>query len=203
MAGLVRCGKPTKKGTPCQTPLNGGRCPTHDADLSKRNAAVRASFAERSPAAYAAHQRQAGRRGFIANGGKHGWEKAHERARLWRLENPSEPERWALSVLESAGVNHFTREYPVLEGHSLDIAWPDCRRAIEINGHQHKPAFGEAQPRSETRQKYKLEHLGADGWQILIIDATGDRAAAAAELLAFAQASQPAEDKIDGFEWSF
>lgn len=55
-----RCGRPTRAGAPCRVVLRAGRCATHDSDLAARNAKVRASFAQRDPQAYAAHQRRAG-----------------------------------------------------------------------------------------------------------------------------------------------
>lgn len=199
---MTTCGRPTRKGTPCPMTLRGGKCPTHNSDLAKRNKAVRAAFAENNPAAYSAHQSRAGKRGFKAAGQKHDWAYVNERSRLWRLENPSEPERWALGVLDAAGLNHFVRELPVLEGHSLDFAWPDAKRAVEIDGKPSKASDEESAKRAR-RQAYKLEHLGADGWQILTIDATGDRAAAAVQLVEFARAAQPDAGASDGYVWSF
>lgn len=194
VAGVrMRCGRITKKGGLCRLVLNGGKCPTHDVDLAARNKAVRRSFRKRDRAAYKAHQVKAGKAGFRAAGLKtDNWAFVNEQSRRWRLKHPSEPERWAIAVLDRASLNHFVREHPVLEGYSLDIAWPDCKRAIEIDG---KPstASPEEQARRAQRQTYKAERLAADGWQILVIDATGDRAAAAEQIVTFAQASQPAE----------
>lgn len=187
-----RCGKPTKRGTPCQCPLNGGKCPTHDADLSARNSAVAAAFARRDPAAFIAQRRAAGKRGFAATGAAQGWEKANDKAREWRIAHPSGPEQWAIDVLAQAGINHYQREYPVLDGSALDIAWPEARCAIEINGHQSKPAFGEPCARSE-RHADKVAALQSDGWQVLVIDITGGYTPAAAEqLVQFARQTQPA-----------
>lgn len=54
---MTTCGKvSTRTGRPCRCELKGGKCPTHDSDLSKRNAAVRAAFAVNDPEAYHAHQ---------------------------------------------------------------------------------------------------------------------------------------------------
>jgi hypothetical protein len=189
---MAVCGKPTRRGAPCQLKVNGGRCPTHDVDLAARNAAVRASFRAHDKAAYYAHQTRAAKAGFKAAGLTIDWVFANERARLWRVDHPSEPERWAISVLESAGLNHYVREYPVLNGCSLDLAWPDAKRAVEIWGHQTKPSFGETVPRA-AKQERKLIQLEEDGWRILVIDPTQDREAEAARLIAFASRSQPLE----------
>lgn len=53
---MPRCGRPTRKGIPCQVPLRGGKCVTHDADLPARNRAVRAAFARNDPERYQAQQ---------------------------------------------------------------------------------------------------------------------------------------------------
>lgn len=187
---MTACGKPTRRGAPCRLTLNGGLCPTHDCDLAARNAAVRQSFRRRDKAAFYAHQLRAAKAGFKAAGLTVDWVFAHERARLWRLDHPSEPERWAIAVLESANLNHFAREHPIPDGCSLDFAWPAVRRAVEIWGHQNKPSFGEAEPRA-AKQERKLIALEEAGWRILIIDPTQDREAEAARLIAFARASQP------------
>lgn len=184
------CGKPTRKGTPCQLPKN---CPVHlHCNLSARNAKVRASFAAHHPEAYAAHQVHAAKRGFAATADKHGASRATEKAREYRLAHPSEPERWAMAVLGQAQLNHFSREYPVLDGnYSVDFAWPDARRAIEIDGHPSRADATEETRRAE-RQALKAQQLTADGWQLLVIDATRDRAAGAQSIIEFARAAQPA-----------
>lgn len=180
------CSRPTRKGTPCRLPLNGGRCATHDCDLAARNAHVRASFAAKHPHEYAAHQVKAGKAGYQAAGARHGWEKVIERARLWRIEHPSEPERWAIGVLAEAGINHYQREYPVLDGsYSVDFAWPDSRRAIEIDGHPSR-ASADEQVRRQERTAHKRNELTADGWAMLWIDATRNRDGGAALIIDFA-----------------
>lgn len=181
------CGKPTRQGSPCKLPRP---CPTHNHKLAARNAKVRASFASRDPQAYAAHQSEAGRRGYQAAGAKVGWEKMIEKARQWRLAHPSGPERWAIGLLEQAGLNHYEREYPLSDGYSLDIAWPEHKRAIEIDGHPSRASESE-QLRRQARQEHKLAELAAEGWQVLVIDATTDRAAGAAAIVEFVRAAQP------------
>jgi hypothetical protein len=146
-------GRMTKHGTPCQLTLNGGRCPTHDVDLSKRNSRVARAFKKNSPDRFQAQRSAAGKCGFKATGEMLGWDKANELAREWRIKHPSEPERWAIGVLAAAGLNHYEREYPVLGRSALDIAWPEAMRAIEINGHQGKAAFGETEPRAATTRR--------------------------------------------------
>lgn len=181
------CGRPTKRGTPCARTLNpNGLCPVHNCDLSARNAAVAAAFRARDPEAFKQQRSAAGRKGYLATGARQGWERANEYARQHRLKHPSAPEQWALDVLADAGLNHYTREYPLDGGQSIDLAWPDARLAVEVNGHQHKPSFGEESPRA-AKQARKVAALEAEGWRVLVIDATGDRDAAAQQLIQFAR----------------
>ena len=127
-----------------------------------------------------------GHKGFIATGGKIGWKRANRKAADWRIAHPSEPERWALSVLESAGLNHFVREHEPFKSNckTVDIAWPDEKVCIEVNGHQSKPSFGETTPRVD-KQAIKIRGLRRAGWKVLVVDATGDREQAAAQLIEF------------------
>jgi very-short-patch-repair endonuclease len=201
---MDRCGRPTRKGTPCQLLLLGGRCPTHDVDLSARNAAVRSSYRRRDRTAYRAHQSTAGKAGFRAAGLSGNFELIAEKARLWRIKHPSEPERWALRVLESAGLNHFVREYDLGRGYSIDLAWPDTKRAIEIDGHPSR-ADAKEQVKRARRAQYKAGVLTAAGWQVLVIDATTDREAQGQLLIEFARAAQaaPADALSDEHELRF
>lgn len=196
---MALCGKPTRRGEPCQFRLSGGKCPTHDTDLSKRNAAVARAFKANNPEGFASQRRAAGRRGYLATGARQGWARANEMARQWRKHHPSGPERWALAVLESASLNHFEREYDLGDGYSVDLAWPDAKRAVEIWGHQNKPSFGETEPRA-AKQERKLIALEESGWRILVIDPTQDREAEAARLIAFARASQPENSETENSE---
>lgn len=194
-----RCGRPTRKGTPCKL---GQPCPVHETvDLSARNAAVARSWRERDPEGFTAQRSKAGKAGYLATGARKGWAVANERARQYRLKHPSEPEQWAIGVLEAAGLNHYEREHPVAGGSALDFAWPAALRGIEINGHQARASFGESEPRLE-RQTQKTKKLAAEGWQILVVDATADRGAGAAAIVEFARAAQPIE-RADGQIWSF
>lgn len=126
-----------------------------------------------------------GHKGFIACGGAKGWAKANAHAAQWRIAHPSEPERWALDLLTSRNLNHFKREYAVDEdGHTVDLAWPDRKVAVEINGHQSKPSFGESEPRLSNQQR-KIESMIEQGWTVIVIDATADRQSEAERLLDF------------------
>ena len=181
-----RCGRPTRKGTPCRCFLINGKCMTHDCDLTSRNQRVAASFHRRNPAAFRAQRRAAGKRGYAATGGAKGWEVANEKAREWRVAHPSGPEQWALEVLTQAGLNHYQREYLVAENTTLDIAWPQARMGVEINGHQSMAAFGETTPRAQHHAE-KITAIESAGWRVLVIDTTGDRVSAAMQLIQFAQ----------------
>lgn len=108
----------------------------------------------------------AGRAGFKAAGGKLGWEKVNEKARQWRLANPSGPERKVIEILDSLGET-YKREHPV-GNRSIDFAWPEKKFGIEVNGHQFKKSFGEDYTR-EASQEYKLRELAEAGWSIVVI----------------------------------
>lgn len=181
------CGRPTRAGHPCRIALKAGRCATHDADLKKRNRKVRRAFARNDPAAYAAHQRQAGRRGFDVTSASNR-PYALERARQWRLEHPTEPERWALGVLAARGLNHFEREH-VAGDWTLDLAWPAHKLAVEVDGRPNDDFLADRQHRLE-RQARKLDELAAAGWNVLTVDAGGDREIEAARLVEFAEKAQ-------------
>jgi hypothetical protein len=99
-----RCGRPTRKGTSCRLPLKGGKCPTHDCDLSHRNSEVRAAFEANDPDAYHRHQRRAGASGFAKlTAGNPG--KAAEILAEFRRKNPSTPERIVNEWLRGRGIN--------------------------------------------------------------------------------------------------
>lgn len=109
---------------------------------------------------------RAGRAGFKAAGGKLGWEKVNEKARQWRLDHPSGPEKQVMAILDAHGEN-YTREFP-FGNRSIDFAWPEKMFGLEINGHQYKKSFGEDHSREET-QAFKLRELTAAGWKIVVI----------------------------------
>lgn len=186
--GIVRCGRPTRKGL-CQFPLRGGKCATHDADLSSRNQKVAAAWRANNPAAFIAQRKLSGRAGFVAAGGE-GWRcEQSEKARLWRLAHPSEPERWVMDVLlEHLSLTvSYDREY-VIEGdeRAVDFAMPEERCVIECAGHQYKASFGETEPRA-ARLADKVAWLEALGWHVLVIDASpgADRNVEEIRLLSF------------------
>lgn len=165
-----KCGKTTKKGTPCRLNLTSdGKCPVHDlTDLSARNANVVASFRRNNPAAFRRQRQRAGRRGFEATGKMKGYAKAHEKVMEWRRKHPSGPEQAVIEILERLNVP-FGREYPVNGSWlSLDFVLGDVdhKIAIEVNGHQHKASFGENEPR---RHKEKMETLRQQGWTVLVL----------------------------------
>jgi hypothetical protein len=182
---LPLCGRPTKRGEACRLPLRNGHCLTHDCDLSARNSHVAHAFASKHPRRFKRQRRAAGHNGFIATGGMIGWARANEMARQWRLAHPSEPEQWAMNVLAAAGLNHYEREYRYDDsGRALDLAWPDRRLAVEVWGHQDKPAFGAARSRFEKQQR-KLADLFSAGWTVYVVNSRNDRAREAAQLVAF------------------
>ncbi len=71
------------------------------------------------------------------------------------------------------------------ETFEVDFALPDPKIAIEVNGHQNTPAWGESEPRV-VRQQTKIERMQEEGWRVHVFDAqTKDRAGEVVKLDAF------------------
>lgn len=75
---------------------------------------------------------------------------------------PSEPELKMLAILDSMG---FTYEYqhPVRSGFVLDFAFPDQKKAIEVDGFYHQLRKG--------YDAFRDRILGKGGWSILRVPA--------------------------------
>lgn len=166
-----RCGKPTKKGKPCRLYLLGGKCPTHDVDLTARNSAVVQSFKRNHPQRFKRQRQDAGRKGWQATVTAHGIEKAAERFAAWRIEHPSEPEQWCAGILDELNFK-YGREYQ--EGNYFIDFILDGKIAIEVNGHQSKPSFGESEPRQNAHDE-KVAFLEARGWRVIVLNVLDNR----------------------------
>ncbi len=186
---MMRCNKPTKHG-PCQIPLRGGKCMTHDSDLSQRNRAVAQSFKTKRPTAFYAQRVYAGKRGWQVTLTRHGLDVVTRATAHWRIEHPSEPERWIKQLLDRHGYTHYDREHGVGFGRTVDFAFVEERIAIEVNGHQSKPSFGEREPRA-VRQSQKLRDLEKAGWTVYVVDALADRSQEQERLLEFLKTHMP------------
>ena len=113
----VLCGAPTTNGGTCKIPTFGGVCPTHslsEKELRNRNRKCARNFAENNPQAFHAQRHNAAVRGFVATLNSKGRSVAHEKARAWRLKNPSLPEQFVIDLLDNAGIT-YEREF-VLNG---------------------------------------------------------------------------------------
>lgn len=186
---ITLCGKLTKKKKPCAIPLRGGKCVTHDADLSARNKRVAQAFATNHPAAFTAQRRRAGHFGFVATGGKHGWEAMNEKARQYRLNHPSQPERDLIEAFSEQSINHYERELVVTpDGTTIDFGWSAARRGIEVEGHR-AGGFGDPETR-RAKQDRKVARLEAEGWLILRYDPTIDPLERALEFARVASAKE-------------
>lgn len=162
------CGRATKNGT-CKIPLSGGRCMTHDSNLSKRNRKVARSFKKNNPEAFAEQRSQAGKKGYIATGGRLGWEIANEKARQYRLAHPSKPEQTMIDEFSLQGINHYQRELIVdTDGTTVDFGWTSARCAIEIEGYR-VGGFGNPEAR-RAKQDAKVIGLEQLGWTVLRYD---------------------------------
>lgn len=97
-----------------------------------------------------------------------GMKKAHADGRAhhigqsrWNNE-PSWPEKWFMNVIANEfNDKNYIREYP-FGRFSLDFAWPEKLKCIEIDGEQHQ-RFEEI----KTRDKAKDTLLHENNWQVL------------------------------------
>ena len=93
--------------------------------------------------------------------------KAHAEGRAhnigktrWNNE-PSYPEKWFMKVIENEFQDkNYQREVP-FHRYSLDFAWVDRKKVIEIDGEQH-----EREP-WKSRDEKKNNLLKEDGWDLL------------------------------------
>lgn len=97
--------------------------------------------------------------------------KAHKEGRaftfadLKRRNGPSYPEQWLMNVIENEKLNsNYIREYK-FHTFSLDFAWEDDKKVIEMDGRLHK--ISEYQMNCDKR---KDELLKQEGWKELRID---------------------------------
>lgn len=177
----VTCGVLTRKGSPCALPLRGGKCPTHSCNLRKRNRKILRGWRKRDPEAFRAQRVAAGKLGYQVTKERHG-DLASQKAADWRAEHPSAPEVWMRQYLTSLGIS-FQVEVAVAQ-YYIDFVLPDdeirgCGRAIEMNGHQSKPSFGERFARAgEERMLTKLEWLRNEGnYDVFVFDWLSEREA--------------------------
>lgn len=96
--------------------------------------------------------------------------KAHKEGRAWNIgksrwnNKPSYPEKFFMKVIKNEFEDkNYEREYPV-GIYSLDFAWVEKKKVIEIDGEQHE-RFKEY----KERDKRKDEFLKNKGWKILRI----------------------------------
>lgn len=114
-----------------------------------------------------------------ANGSK-GWHAAVEKYGLaqveshvcaWRRDpkNFSEPMRHVVNLLTEHSINHYEIEYEFGDGKSIDLAWSNDKRGIEVAGHQFKPSFGETESRL-AKLRAKIDALKVQGWDVFEYD---------------------------------
>ena len=97
--------------------------------------------------------------------------KAHAEGRAhnigecrWNNE-PSYPEKWFMEMSKNEGINqNYTRECP-FHKFSLDFAWLDSKKVIEIDGEQHH-----RDTKQKERDVEKDRLLAEEGWKELRID---------------------------------
>lgn len=148
-----------------------GRCPTHDVDLSARNSKVNLAALRNDPEGFRAKCR----RGYQTTLKKYGPDKVWQKLREYQLSHPSLPERTAIELFDQMKLHYDRIVSPWDSGHSVDfvIRSNGCLLskplAVEVNGHQWKPSFGEDSARAEKQQN-KLDRLEADGYAVLVLD---------------------------------
>ena len=96
--------------------------------------------------------------------------KAHQEGRAWNIgksrwnNSPSYPEMFFMEVIENEFVDkNYVREFP-LGLFSLDFAWKNKKKCIEIDGDQHS-RFEEYKKRDLRKDTFLKEN----GWQVLRI----------------------------------
>jgi very-short-patch-repair endonuclease len=96
--------------------------------------------------------------------------KAHSEGRAWNIgksrwnNEKSYPEKFFQKVIDNEFINKkYECEYPI-GIYSLDFAWVELKKAIEIDGDQHE-RFEEYKQRDERKDKLCAEN----GWQVLRI----------------------------------
>lgn len=113
---------------------------------------------------------RAGRRGARTTIERYGVERLVELSRQRRLEKPSAPEQKLIDILldlgETAGFTYEREYYPLGPGALLtvDFAWAESRKAIEVFGEVHK-LFGNA-----GQEQARLGRLRSAGWRVLVIE---------------------------------
>lgn len=100
-----------------------------------------------------------------------GMKKAHAEGRAhnigecrWNNE-PSYPEKWFMEMSKNEGIDqNYIRECP-FHKFSLDFAWADMKKVIEIDGEQHH-----RDTKQKERDVEKDRLLAEEGWKELRID---------------------------------
>ena len=114
-----------------------------------------------------------GRKGFRATAERHGVERAHERAREYRLAHPSAPEQLLMRRLLDLGLlpgRDYQREYqePFAgpHGYCLDFAFLTSGKAVEVDG---QGRLYSLHPERRGREAQRLRDLEEIGWQVLVL----------------------------------
>lgn len=135
----------------------------HDStDLAARNAKVARAFQTHNPAAFKAQRQAAGKRGYVNAGGVAWWCEQTDKARLWRIENPSEPEQILLALLSELTLVPFDREYIIdADPRAVDVAFAPWQCCIECTERETRASFGR-----NTQRDAKAAWLAAHGWNV-------------------------------------
>lgn len=171
---IVRCGKPTRRGT-CHIRLRGGMCFVHDlTDLAARNAKIAQQFREKNPEAFTQQRRAAGRAGYAKVGGVVWWTEQTEKARLWRLEHPSAHERTVMdALLHLLALDvHYDREVIFDDPRAVDFVLYRNRQAvaaIEVTESENRATFGR-----DDKLAAKVEWLKSLGLAVHIFYGSAD-----------------------------
>lgn len=90
----------------------------------------------------------------------HAERRAHNIGECRWNNRPSYPEEWVIGVIKNEGLDiSYIREYP-FHRFSLDFAWVEKKKCLEVDGEQH-----EKDTEQKNRDKEKDKLLKEEGWQ--------------------------------------
>jgi len=123
-------------------------------------------------ASFAAHNAAIAPAGYRAACAKHGEARILQAAIAKQRARPSQPEQCVMRILRSLGADgyvHIHQPWPDRR-FTVDFAWLDARRAVEVLGGIHFVDELSNDPDMAARLQRKLDALAADGWQVLVLD---------------------------------
>lgn len=170
-------GRTTRKGDLCRLLLKGGKCPTHDCNLSLRNSRVARNALEKP--SRRKDIVKAARLGFAATQRKYGRDFAIQKLAKRMRSNPSGPEQVVIDALNAMCIDYGSQEIIELGGkfYIADFVGRASKWIIEVDdGWRDRPnaatAFGRdgsVDPEAELEEKMlALHHAGYDTLRVVV-----------------------------------